>query len=214
MKLPFTADQFLEVFKTYNLNIWPLQLLFILLAVFCIVFVFRKTSNSDKLISVILGFLWLWMGIVYHIIYFSSINEAAYFFGALFVVQGIFFIYFGFFRNYLIFERDKTAGTYSGILLMTFALIFYPILGYFFGHVYPVSPTFGLPCPTTIFTLGILLLIKPVKIKLMIIPLIWSLIGFTAAIKLGIYEDTGLLAAGIITITVFIQERATKRTTS
>jgi hypothetical protein len=214
MKLPFTTDQFVEVFKTYNTDLWPLQIVFILLAVTILFFVFRKGKYSGKIISLILSAFWLWMGIVYHIIYFSSINKAAYIFGALFIVQGFSFIYFGLFRKNLISEFGKIAGTYSGILLITFALIFYPVLGYLFGHVYPESPTFGLPCPTTIFTLGILLLLKTKRIILMIIPLSWSMIGFTAAIKLGIYEDTGLLAAGIITIIIFFYERSSTRSAS
>jgi hypothetical protein len=32
---------------------------------------------------------------------------------------------------------------------------------------------------------------------LLIIPLLWSIIGFTAALSLTIYEDIGLLVAGV-----------------
>jgi hypothetical protein len=34
-------------------------------------------------------------------------------------------------------------------------------------------------------------------LHLLIIPLLWSIIGFTAALNLTIYEDAGLLAAGL-----------------
>jgi hypothetical protein len=72
-------------------------------------------------------------------------------------------------------------------------------LGYFLEHVYPQSPTFGLPCPTTIFTFGLLLLTdKNVPIAVLMIPFVWSLIGFTAAFSFGIWEDTGLLVAGLV----------------
>jgi Family of unknown function (DUF6064) len=63
------------------------------------------------------------------------------------------------------------------------------------------SPTFGLPCPTTIFTLGMLLwLDKTPPLYLLIIPLLWSLIGTVAALKLGIREDVGLLVSGALTV--------------
>ena len=82
---------------------------------------------------------------------------------------------------------------------MLYALIIYPILGYLFGHKYPYSPTFGLPCPTTIFTFGILLFVnKKIPVLVLIIPLLWSIIGFGAALNLSIYEDYGLLIAGIL----------------
>ena len=71
----------------------------------------------------------------------------------------------------------------------------------YLGHTYPENPTFGLPCPTTIFTFGILLWAKD-KIPMYIIgiPLIWAVIGFTAALNLGIKEDTGLLVAAILSV--------------
>lgn len=37
----------------------------------------------------------------------------------------------------------------TGSLLMLYAMMIYPALGYFLGHVYPKAPTFGVPCPTT-----------------------------------------------------------------
>jgi len=56
MKLPFTVEQFLGVFKTYNESIFPLQMLFYLLAG-AIVFLSVKTSVwSDKVINSILAF--------------------------------------------------------------------------------------------------------------------------------------------------------------
>jgi hypothetical protein len=82
-----------------------------------------------------------------------------------------------------------------------YALVIYPILGTVFGHAYPKLPTFGLPCPTTIFTFGILLTsTRRVPIKMLILPAIWAIIGFGAAVNFGIYEDIGLLLAGILGI--------------
>jgi hypothetical protein len=80
--------------------------------------------------------------------------------------------------------------------LFLYALIFYPLLGCAFGHNYPETPTFGLPCPTTIFTFGAIILLDVRKKALFIIPILWSIIGFGAAIKLGIYQVIGLLIAG------------------
>ena len=146
----------------------------------------------------VLSFLWLWMGIVYHLIYFAPINKAAYLFGGIFILQGLLFFYYGVLNNKLSFKFRFDIPGWVGALLITFALIIYPVLGYAFGHFYPASPTFGLPCPTTIFTFGILLWFdKKIPISILTIPFIWSVIGFFAALKLGVHEDTGLLVAGI-----------------
>jgi hypothetical protein len=86
-----------------------------------------------------------------------------------------------------------------GSVFLVYALIVYPALGYWFGHRYPAAPTFGLPCSTRIFTFGMLLWTnRRVPLYLLPIPLAWLFIGFWAAVSLGMTEDFGLLAAGLI----------------
>ena len=203
MKLPFTVEQFLEIFKSYNQAVYPMQILFYLLAALVIFLSVRMITNASKIINSILAFLWLWMGIVYHLFYFSEINKAAYLFGSIFIIQGLLFLYQGVFNNKLSYKFTPGLFGGSGAFLVVFALIVYPIIGYTFGHIYPSSPTFGLPCPTTIFTFGIFLWSdKRVPVTILIIPFLWSLIGFLAALKLGIFEDTGLLIAGLFAFTM------------
>lgn len=198
MDLPFSLTDFLNVFKDYNQSVFPLQIVFYFIAFFCVYLLFTKNKNTTKVISIALSFFWLWMGIVYHIIFFSAINKAAYIFGGFFIIQGIMFAGCGLIRKKLSFEYTKSALNNVGIIFLLYALIIYPVLGTFLGHAYPYSPTFGLPCPTTIFTFGILLFTnKKMPPHLLIVPLLWSIIGFTAALTLTIYEDIGLLIAGL-----------------
>ena len=209
MNLPFTADQFLEVFRNYNESIFPLQVLFVLLALVAVYYVLRPSRNSGMIISAILALLWLWTGGVYYIVFFSAINKAAYGFGALFILQSVLLIYYGVFRQELLFRAHRNLNSILGMFLMAYALIIYPVLGHLMGHVYPTSPTFGLPCPTTIFTFGILLLnVKKWKIILFIIPFLWSLIGLSAAIKLGMYEDFGLIVSAILALVMFFYSKS------
>ncbi|HKR06656.1 MAG TPA: DUF6064 family protein [Bacteroidia bacterium] len=205
MKTPFTIEQFLEVFKRYNEAVFPMQIIFYLVSFFVIYLAVKPTSKSGKVISGLLAFFWLWMGIVYHLIFFTVINKAAYLFGAAFILQGILFLTFGVFQNKLSFRFYPDKYGIAGIILVLFALIIYPVLGYFFGHVYPSSPTFGLPCPTTIFTFSILLLSdKKCPVAILIIPFIWSVVGFMAAFNFGIVEDTGLLVSGLLTLPMLL----------
>ena len=82
--LPFTIDQFLGVFERYNQAIWPMHIVAYILAIGVIFLAAKKTRYSDQIISVVLACLWAWMGIVYHLMYFSAINGAAIGFGILF----------------------------------------------------------------------------------------------------------------------------------
>ena len=63
-------------------------------------------------------------------------------------------------------------------------------------------PTFGLPCPTTILTGGLLLLASPRLRILAIVPVIWSAIGGSAAFLLGVSADYALPVTGVA-LTVF-----------
>lgn len=213
MNIPFTMGEFLGVFKQYNLAVWPMQVVLNLLAIVALMFAFTPARYTNKTIAGILSLFWLWMGIVYHILFFTSINPAAYLFGALFVLQGGLFVLSGALKQRLSFHYRNDARGIAGAVLIAYALLAYPLLGHALGHVYPASPTFGLPCPTTIFTLGLLLWTDTrVPRYMLVIPFIWSLIGFSAALTLGILEDTGLLVAGLVSAVMLLKNDRGKAT--
>jgi hypothetical protein len=197
MQLPFTLEQFLLVFSSYNTAIWPMQIVLDLLGLAAIALCFR-TAASSRIVAAILGGLWAWTGIVYHLMFFANVNPAARVFGTLCIVQAIIFLVFGVFKHEIDFRFVRDWRSITGAVFILYAMLIYPIIGYALGHVYPASPTFGAPCPTTIFTFGILLwTVGRLRWYLYILPLVWALIGFTAALKLGIREDIGLLVAGV-----------------
>ncbi len=210
MKLPFTIDQFLNVFQTYNLSIWPAQIVAYILGALAVILVLRRTVSGDRIIAGILSLMWLMNGAVYHLIFFSPINKAAYLFGAIFLIQGLLFFHGGVLKNKITFRWELSLYSLFGALCLLYAMLIYPLLGALAGHGYPRGPVFGVaPCPTTIFTFGLLLWTqKPLPKYLVIIPLIWSLIGFVAALQLGIREDIGLLLAGVIgTFLIVLRDR-------
>jgi hypothetical protein len=208
VKLPFTLDQFISVFKEYNLSVWPMQIVLNAIAIGIIVLLFLEFKQKSRDISLLLAVLWGWTGIVYHIIFFSTINPAARIFGVLFIIQSLIFLIFGALIQKIKFDKPSINWRHiTGAILIVYALLIYPLLGMVQGHVYPNSPTFGLPCPTTIFSIGLLLFANPTKWYVMIVPILWSIIGGSAALKLGIREDFGLIISGIIMILWSFQKR-------
>ncbi len=199
MTLPFSVDQFFTVFEHYNLSIWPLPVVFYILAIVSSVFIFLNVIKSNQVAFAVLAFYWAWMGLVYHIGYFSEVNPAAYVFGALFIIQGVIFFYVGSWREMIPMRMSLDGSGIIGLILMGYALIVYPLLGYFVGHAYPRTPTFGAPGPTTIFTFGLLFFsIYRIPWYVIIIPLLWSVAGFFAAVQLFVPEDFGLAVAGLL----------------
>lgn len=205
MDVPFTTEAFLNVFREYNTGVWPAQIAAIIIALACIITAVGGGKPRGAVIGALLGLLWLWMGIVYHIIYFSTINPAATIFGAAFILQGVLFLHAGIIRRELEFRIRRDASSITGMALIVFALLLYPIIGTISGHAYPASPTFGLPCPTTIFTFG-MLLTSDVRVprRLLVVPALWSLLGSVAAIQFGIVEDMGLILSGVVATTMLL----------
>ena len=94
MEIPFTVEQFFDVFGTYNTAIWPVQTLAYILGIVVLVLAFGGSKLAAPIVSRILGFFWIWMGVFYHIVHFSVINPAAWSFGIFFILQGLLFLLF------------------------------------------------------------------------------------------------------------------------
>jgi len=215
-EMPFTIEEFLGVFVSYNTAIWPVQVLAYIMGITAVFSLFFRYRHSETLILWVMALFWIWNGVVYHIIHFSKINPAATVFGIFFIIQGVLFLYAGTFDSAVRFRISKGFDNISGMIFILYAMVVYPLLGMVFGHVYPGSPVFGVaPCPTTIFTFGMLLMTAgKVPYYLLAIPFIWSLIGMSAAVNLHVWEDYGLVVAGVAgTVTLLFRNRRVKRET-
>lgn len=204
--LPFTPDQFLAIFASYNNAIWPIQIGAYQLGGLAVALLFWRPQGADRVIAGILAAMWLWTGIAYHALFFSAINKAAYLFAALFVIQGGYLIYAGVYSRQIIFGFRSSPPGWLGLALVAYAAIIYPLIGMATGHHYPGMPVFGVtPCPVTIFTFGLLLsAAPPLSRRLLVIPFVWSLIGGSAAILLDVPQDWLLLASGFIAVPLIV----------
>jgi hypothetical protein len=208
MQLPFSTEQFFGVFRQYNETVWPAQIILLMLALGAVALVIFPRRWSGVAISAILAFLWAWLGLAYHLAFFASVNPLAYVFSAVSVGGAIVFIWQGVARRRLEFGMGRGARTLVGFVLVLFAVAVYPAWSIYAGHRYPALPTFGLPCPTTIFTLGILaFLAPPYPRSPFLVPVLWCFVGAQAAFLLGVSQDLGLIVAGITGIALVAWSR-------
>lgn len=207
--MPFDSQQFLDVFAHYNGAVFPAQIILLIAALFALGLAANGGSPSSKVSSAILAALWLWIGVVYHWIFFSSINGLAFAFGGLFVVQSAVTFHAGVIGNTLTFGKRSGARKHLGTFLIVYSILVYPLTGLALGHTYPYSPTFGLPCPSVLFTFGLLVRSgRRVPTHLLPIPFLWSLIALSGAYLLGMWEDVVLFPAALIGTWLLIKERA------
>ncbi len=52
--IPFTADQFLEVFERYNSAVWPAQLFLYAVGILAICMALQRKAEFSKVVSIIL----------------------------------------------------------------------------------------------------------------------------------------------------------------
>jgi hypothetical protein len=208
MNLPFTVEQFFTIFSQYNHAVWPAQLVLIAMALAAIVLVIWPRARSGITVSAILFVLWAWLGVAYHLVFFSRINRLAFAFAAVSVLGSFVFLAWGVVRRRVRFEGCPRWQAWSGGFLFLYALLIYPALSWAGGHPYFSSPTFGVPCPTTIFTFGVLAFATPPLPRVLLaVPLLWSVIGGQAALRLGVPQDFGLWVAGVFGVVLMFGSR-------
>lgn len=197
MSLPFTPNEFLDLMRRYNEGVWPAQVALSVMALASIAVLTSRNAWRDRVIAGALALLWAWAGVSYQLLYFWQINRAALSFGALFVAGAALFAWQGVIERRLRFVFAIDAKGMLGIALLAYALVVYPLAASVLGHSYPRLPTMGTPCPTVIFTIGMLGFVEwPFPRYVLIAPLLWTLIGGSAAFLFGMYEDWALFAAG------------------
>jgi hypothetical protein len=201
--LPFTREQFLGMFEAYNQAIWPAQVLAYVLGLAAVGLLVWRPRFSDPLIAGVLALFWAWIGAAFLLVAMRTIDAGPgpLVFGAAFLLQAVLWLVAGGLRESLRFDPRLTPFSAVGWALVGYALVVYPLLGPAMGHVYPRQPMFGVaPCPTVIFTFGLLLLTaRRVPKYVLIVPFAWAVTsGISAPLNFGIFEDLGLVAAGVI----------------
>ncbi|NIO37296.1 hypothetical protein GTO27_06275 [Candidatus Bathyarchaeota archaeon] len=208
------VEDFFVTMQTYNETILPITLIAYLLGIFAIYLCANRSRRSSKVVSLILAFLWFWSGIVFHIVFYGPVNVEIlgqtmsgvwYGSGVLFLVQGLLFLVLGVGKSSLSFGLTEDAYSITGAIVVTYALMLYPLIGLLTGFNYPRYPLFGAPCPVNIFSVGVLLWAdRKVPSYAAIIPLIWSVMGLMPVLVLSVWADIGLILSGIIGVPLIL----------
>jgi hypothetical protein len=205
MSPSFTLEQFLEMMARYNHAFWPMQVIAYILGITAIVCAIRSGRTASKIITGIVALMWTWVGVAFGFFYMRELSPQATIYTIIFVLQGIVFITAGISGRSLRFRFIPDVYGLIGGAIILYAMIGYPVIATLLGRGYPEWLPFGMvPCPTTVFTLGLLLWSEGRLPKYVLaIPFLYSLTVYVP-ISSGLVEDVGLLAAGLVTVVLIV----------
>ena len=196
--MPFTRDQFFDLFIVYNAQLAPVIAGLWLVSLVAVLQHFSGQLRP-RAAAGLLAVQWAWSGAVYHAVYFTRINPAAWLFAGMFLVQSVALLWYAS-ANRQAAPVAREHGVVRAIAADVFlvASLAYPALVLLTGHSASRAPLFAVPCPTTLLTAGLLLALGPRAPRwLAVIPIIWAGIGGSAAVLFGVMPDLLLVAAGI-----------------
>ena len=199
MQLPFTPSEFFDVFGAYNSVLWPAALALWLVSLGVLAVAIRASEPPHRMLATLLAVHWSWSGLAYHAAFFTQINPAAWLFAGLFLAEAVLFARCAIGRGQLRFSTGPPMRRLQAGSLVAFSLL-YPLINVAQGFSFPRMATFGVPCPTTILTIGLLLVAEPPSWNLAAIPVAWAVVAGSAAFLLGVHADLMLFVAAALLV--------------
>jgi len=207
--LPYTAEVYFAQIGQYVQATWPARWLLPGLLLIGIALAFGKVRWRARLVSAILASVWVWIGAIFHNLYFAELNFAAPVYAGLFVMEGVLLFESGVIHDQLDFDVRNSARIRPGLLLLLTGFLAYPLVDWLSGLNWQQLRWPGLaPTPTAIVTLGALSLAKRAPARLYLIPVAWLVLAAGSGWMLNVNRDPVLAAVTIVVlVTVSLAKR-------
>src|SRR5688572_23309151 len=153
--LLFSPRTYYRMFELYHADIWPIHVLVLASLFVLAVLLHREKEWGGRVIAAVLAGWWLWVAVAFHLERYATINWAARYFAALFVIQGLLLLWQGVVRARLRFELSNQRTAYAAVGLLLVAVVLEPIAGLLAGRTWRQVEIFGVTSdPTAIATLA------------------------------------------------------------
>lgn len=222
----FSARSYWRVYELYNDSLWPMQLATIGVGLALVVALARPMRGSGRAATLVMAACWLWVAWGFHWQHFAAVNTAATAFAAAFAVQGLLLLAAGLMLPGRAVDARSAARHWVGLSLMLLALLGQPLLALSTGRPWTQAEVFGVaPDPTVLATLGLLLLVLPMRDAasrhrgraffvtcLWPIPLLWAAVS--GATLWVLREPQALLLPGAAFLALCVAMLARRRASS
>ncbi len=198
----------------YNQALFPFSILvpsaLALMAIVLVIFSFaRRDARSNALMKLFLALLYMIAGLetLYHV--FLAEVIVGYIVGAVIMwVFSLLFVWDVFHKQTAFRLSSRTDLRILSLLLMIYGIFVYPLVEWVLGFTWPEMVFFGAECPSTIFTIGLLIGSIPRVNKV-----IYTVLSAGAVISGGIFSmlgatfDIPYFASGICALIMLIKYR-------
>jgi hypothetical protein len=196
--LLFSPRTYYRMFELYHQELWPAQLLVLALVVAIIVVLRRTDAWVDPAIAAFLAACWLWVGIAFHLQRYATINWAARYFAAGFVLQAALLVWSGVVRRRVRFGTRRHTASASAAVVFAAAVAISPLAGRATERTWSQVELLGLtPDATALATLALLVTASRASRWLVIVPLAWCLVGGATLWALESPEAWVSIVAGV-----------------
>jgi len=202
------------VLESYNVAIFPIQIVMIALAAIATCLLFAKPGTKTNIVmKAFLALSFTWIALVFFLILGKELPAGYFQTSLFFIIAALFAI--DIFRGKMEFRMPESGWLKYLTILLLIMVFSYPLIGMLFGHHYPRMVILGtFPCPTTAFALVLLVCALPRVDKILyVLLLIWA-IPFPILIQIpqfGCYEDTIMLSIGIYGLIMLIVNMIRKK---
>lgn len=208
--LPFTIETYFALIAQYNQAIWPFPLAGFPLAMIAIAAAMGPFVQGARVVGAVLVLAWLWSGLGFHLLHFSTINFAAPAYAVLFVIQALLIAWALLLRDHVRFRFVPNVYGIAGVALAGFGLSTWPMVGLVLGSGnFTAAPFFAAdPTATILFTFGLLLFAEGrAVIWLAIIPVLWSFVDGAMFFVLGGPLGLAFPLMGLVVFVLLVLKR-------
>ena len=200
--LMFSARSYHRLFELYNQDIWPAQVVALLVGLAVMAGAVGGGAAASRLVALLLGLAWLWVAWAFHLERYAAINIGAPWFAAGFGLQGLMLLWMAAKPLPRLIRFNASPVAWVALALVSLAVAVYPLLPIHEGRYQSQGEVFGVaPDPTAMATLGILLLVRA-RWPLWLVPVAWCALSGATQMELGVPLAwlplfTGGMAAGV-----------------
>ncbi|MGI9480570.1 MAG: DUF6064 family protein [Hyphomicrobiaceae bacterium] len=176
--LLFSARVYHRMFELHNAALWPVHVVALLAGFFLVAVVLRPSRRGARRSFAVLAVAWAFVGWLFFLERYATINWAAAYIAPLFGAQAVFFGFMAARPDVVELTRRGVVvrALVLGVLLMS--LIGYPLVAVLLGRPWWAAEVFAVaPDPTVTATLALLAVGRGAGVVLAsVIPLVWVVI--------------------------------------